>query len=307
MQLITGYNVRKRKATQVNSGAENNYTTIRKTTLISDNSLLSEHDSETEDKWVPHDIDSDIADDSSSNIDVTLNTSLNSANDVNQEDKWEPQTTEKGLSSKSDIQTVDNGRSFSTESDIQTDKIVLSEQDGKQELGNTDISIENAPPSKKDIHADKNVQGFSSNKGIYRQTKMLSEHDGKQDHGDTDIHIENEVTVSNQAQATQVGPTDIKKIFTRKTSEGWTLRKLKEYIKQVLNIYRQYPFLSEDDVWFIDQIKTTMAPFCLVRRLKAVMNSGTIIATIRTAFLSQVDVFVPVIGSAVAGATTFST
>lgn len=39
--------------------------------------------------------------------------------------------------------------------------------------------------------------------------------------------------------------------------------------------------------------------------LKAVMNSGTIIATIRTAFLSQVDVFVPVIGSAVAGATTF--
>ncbi|VDI30814.1 Hypothetical predicted protein [Mytilus galloprovincialis] len=116
-------------------------TTIRKTTLISDNSFLSDHDSETEDKWVPHDIDSDIADDSSSNIDVTLNTSLNSANDVNQEDKWEPQTTEKGLSSKSDIQTVDNGRS--SKSDIQTDKMVLSEQNGKQELGDTGISIEN--------------------------------------------------------------------------------------------------------------------------------------------------------------------
>lgn len=157
------------------------------------------------------------------------------------------------------------------------------------------------------------------------------------------------MTVSNQAQATQVGPTDIKKMLQEKLQKDGP-KKTQEYIKQVLNIYRQYPVrlavsgrshagkssfintmrgskkgdksyaksghgnttmevtkyphpendliifydlpgfgslsmtkkkflkqvnisdfdyfiimfdsvLSEDDVWFIDQIKTTMAPF----------------------------------------------
>ncbi|CAG2218421.1 unnamed protein product [Mytilus edulis] len=213
----------------------------------------------------------DIADDSSSNIDVTLNTSLNSANDVNQEDKWEPQTTEK------------------------------------------------------------------------------------------------EVTVSNQAQATQVGPTDIKKMLQEKLQKDGP-KKTQEYIKQVLNIYRQYPvrlavsgrshagkssfintmrgsktgdksyaksghgnttmevtkyphpendliifydlpgfgslsmtkkvfetILSEDDVWFIDQIKTTMAPFCLVRsKLDLTLSKDeevddTVIQNIRQSHLKSLE------------------
>lgn len=162
-----------------------------------------------------------------------------------------------------------------------------------------------------------------------------------------------EVTVSNQAQATKVEPTDIKKMLQEKLQKDG-LKKTQEYIKRVLNSHRQNPVrlavsgrshvgkstfintmrgskkgdklyaksghgnttmevtkyphpendliifydlpgfgtlsmtrkkflkqvnisdfdyfiimfdsvLSEDDAWFVDQIKPSMTPFCLVR------------------------------------------
>lgn len=54
-----------------------------------DNSLLSKPDADEEDKWEAHDIDLDIADDSTSKNDS--NTILHQEEDVYQEDRWQPQ------------------------------------------------------------------------------------------------------------------------------------------------------------------------------------------------------------------------